>query len=151
MHELVINFKKLHIKAKTPSKKDESDACWDLYSVEDIRFEPGDRYLVKTGIALEIPKGYAGFIWDRSGMAGKGMKVSGGVIDSNYRGEIMVVLQNINPPCENRFGYETVYVKAGDRIAQIHITEVNPFISFNEVPELSSSSRGSSGFGSSGK
>src|SRR4051812_469568 len=92
---------------------DYGDAAADLYSADEItEILPAERKLIGTGIALAIPVGYGGFIWDRSGLAlNRGLTVLGGVIDSNYRGEIGVVLLNT--------GQEAYYVGHGERIAQI--------------------------------
>ena len=99
---------------------------------------------VCTGISLEIPKGYAGFIFPRSSISNTKhfLRNSVGVIDSGYRGEIMVCLYNTSD--------EDVEIKRGDRIAQMIFQEV-PVISLQLREELGSSQRGSNGFGSSGK
>lgn len=97
---------------------------------------------VKTGIALRVPTGHVGLIWDRSGMGFKSIKVFGGVIDSEYRGDVTVCLGN--------FSFFDYTVKAGDKIAQILIQEVK-HSELREVTELDETSRGDKGFGSSGK
>ena len=110
-----------------------------------MTIEPGKTVFVPTGIAMEIPKGYAGLAYARSGLACKqdlapANKV--GVIDSDYRGEFMIALHN--------HGSQNRIVSHGDRIAQLVITPVyTP--GFEEVAELSDTQRGTGGFGSTGK
>lgn len=154
MNEINIKFKKLHPKGQRPFRKGNADACWDLHSIEDVILRPGERLKVRTGIALAIPFGYAGFLWDRSSMGGDGIHRLAGVIDSNYRGEIIVVLQNLNPVYRQLELFDDVpsgvkEIKAGDRIIQIHICEVNPFVTFEDVGEksLEETERGDKGFG----
>ena len=119
----------------------------DLYacSKEKISFNPGETKLIKTGIAMELPEGYAGLIYARSGLATKrGLAPANkvGVIDSDYRGEIMVALHNHTN--------EVKEIDAYERIAQLVVT---PYIKaiFNEVDELNDTIRGTGGFGSTGK
>jgi dUTP pyrophosphatase len=98
--------------------------------------------MIKTGISMAIPDGYVGLIWPRSGLAVKhGLDTMAGVVDSGYRGEVCVVLQN--------HGYEPYNVKAGDRIAQILFQSILS-VQMIETEELNNSDRGQSGFGSSG-
>lgn len=142
-----INIKKISNDAKIPTYGTEYAAGCDLYacSEEKITFEPGETKLVKTGIAMEIPEGYAGLIYARSGLASKrGLAPANkvGVIDSDYRGEIMVALHNHTN--------EVKEIDAYERIAQLVIT---PYVKacFNEVSDLNETSRGEKGFGSTGK
>ena len=154
MHEITVNYTKLHPAAKAPYKKNFEDACWDLFAIEDCTIYPGQVVKVRTGIAIELPKTYQAYFHDRSGMASKGIHMLGGVIDGPYRGELVVVLTNLNlydvfqfpelPPVP----YE---IKAGDRVIQMELKESNPHISFNLVDSVSSSVRGEAGFGSSGR
>lgn len=138
-----IRIKRLKEEATIPTKANVSDAGWDLYALEDVVINPKQRETIKTGVALEIPDGYVGLIWPRSGLSVKqGIDVLAGVIDSGYRGEIMVCLLNTSD--------ETVSIKAGDRIAQILFQPV-PFFEIVEVEELMESDRGDKGFGSSGQ
>jgi dUTP pyrophosphatase len=98
--------------------------------------------LIKTGIAIEIPKGFVGLVWPRSGLAiKKGVSVLAGVIDSSYRGEIGVVLLNTN--------YDDLIIKKGDKIAQLLIQPIET-VNIEEVKELSDTERAENGFGSSG-
>ncbi len=121
------------------------DAGVDLRSVEHIVLKPQERAMVATGLAIALPEGYAGFVLPRSGLAAKhGISIvnAPGLIDSNYRGELKVVLVNTDPE-------ESFSIEIGDRIAQLIVMPV-PTISFEQVEELLDSQRGESGFGSSG-
>ena len=142
-----VNIKKLNENAIIPTYGTEYAAGADLYACmeESVKIEAGDTYFVKTGIAMEIPVGYVGLIYARSGLAcKKGLAPANkvGVIDSDYRGEIMVALHNHSK--------EAVTVENGERIAQLVIT---PYITatFNEVEELEDTVRGEGGFGSTGR
>ncbi len=138
-----INVKKLSSSAKVPTRANNTDAGLDLYSDETVTLLPNSSTLVNTGIAIAIPEGFAGLIWDRSGMAVKNdVHRFAGVIDSGYRGPIKVCLFN--------FSNEVVEVKRGYRIAQILIQEVPHFV-VQEVDNLESTERGEGGFGSTGK
>lgn len=144
---MVINIKKLDDKAITPTRGSEYAAGLDLYARTEYgaqRIEAGRTKKIGTGIAIEIPEGYFGAIFARSGLATKrGLRPANcvGVIDSDYRGEIIVALHNDTEKCES--------VHEGDRIAQIVIM---PYldVQLNEVEELSDSERGDGGFGSTG-
>ena len=142
-----VNIKKLDENAKIPTYGTEYSAGADLYALADapITIDAGATSLVHTGIAMEIPEGYVGLVFARSGLATKknlapANKV--GVIDADYRGEIMVALHN--------HGVESQTVECGERIAQIAIV---PFLKaeFEECDELSDTVRGAGGFGSTGK
>lgn len=143
----VVNIKKLKENAKLPSYGTEYAAGADLYACmeEPVSIAPGEMYLVKTGLAMEIPAGYAGLIYARSGLATKkGLAPANkvGVIDADYRGEIMVALYNHSK--------EVQQIEPEERIAQIVIT---PFLAaqFTEVEELEETVRGDGGFGSTGR
>lgn len=137
-----VNVKLLEKNAIIPTKANANDAGWDLYSIVDIVIPSKQRNTVKTGIALEIPEHMAGLIWPRSGLSvKKGIDVLAGVIDSGYRGEIMVCLYNTSD--------EHVSINRGDRIAQIIFQEV-PCVMMLHQEGLGSSQRGDNGFGSSG-
>ena len=142
-----ISVKKLHPNAVLPTYGSAYAAGADLYALceEELVFAPHETKLVKTGLALEIPEGYAGLIYARSGLASKrGLAPANkvGVIDADYRGEVMVALHN----------HSTVEQKisAGERIAQLVVA---PFLkaSFEEEEELSDTVRGAGGFGSTVK
>lgn len=131
--------------AELPRYAYAGDAGFDLKSTVDIQLKPHERAIVPCGIALAIPEGYAGLVIPRSGLAAKhGISIvnAPGLIDSGYRGEICVILVNLDP--ENAFD-----VHKGDRIAQMMITPV-PQVELVEVDELPDSERGTGGFGSSG-
>lgn len=142
-----IPVKRLRPNAILPTYGSADAAGADLYACleEPISIEPGQSVFVPTGIAMEIPKGYAGLAYARSGLACKrGLAPANkvGVIDSDYRGEFMIVLHN--------HGKLPQTVAHGERIAQLVITPVyTP--GFTEVEELSDTSRGAGGFGSTGK
>ncbi|MBQ6826219.1 MAG: dUTP diphosphatase [Clostridia bacterium] len=142
-----VNFKKLNEKAVKPTYGSEFAAGADLYACEgaEVEIKAGETKLIHTGIAMEIPVGYAGLIYARSGIATKrGLAPANkvGVIDADYRGEIMVSLHNHSG--------ETQVIADGERIAQLVIA---PFlaVNFDEVEELTDTDRGSGGFGSTGK
>lgn len=141
-----INIKKLNDNAKIPTFGSEFAAGFDLYAcnTDPITIAAGKTALIHTGLAMEIPEGYGGFVYARSGLATKrGLAPANkvGVIDADYRGEIMVALYNQSP--------EPQQVAAGERIAQMVIA---PFlkVEFNQVDELSDTVRGAGGFGSTG-
>ncbi len=129
-----------------PSYATPGSAGLDLRAAVDnkVVLEPGERALIPTGIILEIPEGYEGQVRPRSGLAiNKGVTVlnSPGTIDSDYRGEVKVILINL--------GKEKVEIKRGDRIAQLVIAPVVK-VDIEEVEDLSETFRGSEGFGSTG-
>lgn len=140
-----LRIKKLNEKAVIPSYASSCAAGADLYSCEDeLVFAPGETKLVHTGIAMEIPNGYVGLIYARSGIATKrGLAPANkvGVIDSDYRGEIMVALHNHSD--------KETKIDAGERVAQIVIT---PYLTadFIETESLEETARGEGGFGSTG-
>jgi len=139
----MISVQLLDNNAKVPTKANINDAGFDLYSVLDTVIPPKQRKTVRTGIAIQMPEHFAGLIWPRSGLSVKqGIDVLAGVVDSGYRGEIMVCLYNTSD--------EVVDINTGDRIAQIIFQEV-PRVSMEVHETLGSSQRGDNGFGSSGK
>ena len=137
-----LQIKKIDPEAKLPTRAHSDDAGLDLYSVEGCTLQPGERRAVKTGIALAISSGYAGLIWDKSGLALKaGLKTMGGVIDAAYRGEILVIVANLSS-----LPYA---IEKGTKIAQFLIQKVElPEVC--EVSDLDDTLRGDGGFGSSG-
>ncbi len=141
-----VAVRRLHPDAVLPVQAYEGDAGVDLASCEEVHLEPGQRAVISTGIAVEIPEGYAGFVQPRSGLAarhGVGVVNSPGLIDSGYRGEIRVVLLNTDAS-------EPFTVEPGMRIAQLVIAPVAS-VRFVEVAELATSERGTRGFGSSAR
>lgn len=141
-----ISIKKLDSEATLPTYGSEYAAGADLYACtsETITFKPGETKLIKTGLAMEIPSGYAGLIYARSGLATKkGLAPANkvGVIDADYRGEVMVALHNHNTI--------PVSIEPKERIAQLVIT---PYLAahFEETDRLNDTVRGEGGFGSTG-
>jgi len=139
---LKIKVKRLG-ETRLPSYAHEGDAGMDFYSTEDVVLKPGQRHAFATKIAMEIPKGYVGLVWDKSGLSkNSGLKNLGGVVDSTYRGEVIITLVNL--------GQEEYHVKKGDKIAQMLIQHVE-HAAIEESGELEGSVRGHSGFGSTGR
>lgn len=137
-----IGVKRLSPEAVLPTRAHADDAGLDLYGLEDAIIAPSQGKLLRTGIAVQLPKGFFALVADRSSQAKRGIKTAGGVIDSGYRGEIHVVLWNIS-------GAE-LRIQKGDRIAQLLILPVTtPTIT--EVTDLDDTARGAKGFGSSGR
>lgn len=147
--DTVIKIKRLTDTAIVPTKSRKTDAGYDLYADEDIAIYPEDTKLISTGIAFAIPDGYAGLIWDRSGLGSKGIHRHAGVVDSSYRGEVKVALSNSRAR-DVEFTDNIYFISKGDRIAQILFQKV-PHFDLVETEELDDTDRGSSGFGSSGK
>jgi dUTP pyrophosphatase len=140
---MTIYCKLLHKDAKLPVRANPLDAGLDLFSIESAVLHPHSRAVIGTGIAIEIPPTEVGLVWPRSGLAvQKGIDTMAGVIDSCYRGEVRVVLYNTSSfPIE---------VEKGDKIAQLLIQPV-VLCECVEVSDLEDTSRGSNGFGSSGR
>jgi len=137
-----LEIKKLDREAKLPVRAHADDAGLDLFSNEEFSLAPGERKAVKTGIAVAIPTGYVGLIWDKSSVPYKwGVKTMGGVIDAAYRGEIGVIMINLSQ--------EIFKVEKGAKISQLLIQKVElPEVC--EVTELDDTIRGEGGFGSTG-
>jgi dUTP pyrophosphatase len=153
----MLKVQRLHPEAKIPTRAYEGDAGLDLYAVEDkvLPVYNGDERMlefahlpietvveVKTGIAISVPKGKYTRIECRSSLGRKGIRVHGGIIDSGYRNEITVWMQNL--------GNQDYIIKKGDKIAQLVIMSVE-LLEVKEVEELEESERGLKGHGSSGK
>jgi dUTP pyrophosphatase len=146
-HLLQVPFRRLVPEAGMPERAHLGDAGYDLRSVERVDLAPGSRALVRTGISVAIPEGYAGLVLPRSGLAvrhGISLVNTPGLIDSGYRGEIQV-------PLINHDRQETFLIEEGTRIAQLVLVRVAS-ASFAEVEFLESATdgRGEGGFGSSG-
>lgn len=138
-----LKIKKLHPNAKIPSYANYGDAGFDLYVPESITLEPGDRRTIPLGLAVEIPDGYVGLMFDKSSLSHKqGLKTFGNVIDSGYRGEVHAGLINQSGVTQT--------LEAGQKIIQMLIIPVMR-VDIEEANELSPSERGAGGFGSSGK
>lgn len=147
MNDMKIKVKKLYPDAKLPTYSTPYAAGADLYAYtkKDVVVMPHETVFVTTGLAIEIPDGYAGLVYARSGLASKSDLAPAnkvGVIDSDYRGEAFVALHN--------HGQSPQTISDGQRIAQLVVTPVVT-ARFEEVAELSATARGEGGFGSSGK
>lgn len=126
-----------------PEYASEGAAGADLRASEALEIPPGGRAAVPTGLTLEIPPGHVGLVWPRSGLALRlGIDTLAGVIDSDYRGEVRVVLVN--------HGQEPLAVRPGDRVAQLLVQPVER-AAFLRTDELAESPRGPGGFGSTGR
>lgn len=138
-----INIKKIHPDAIIPKHAHTDDAGMDLFAIDAVEMAPNERKSIPIGIAIEIPDGYVGLIWDKSGLSHKyGIKTFGGVVDAGYRGEICIGIMNLS---DKSFKFEK-----GHKIAQLLIQKVES-VEFEEVEELGYSNRGDKGFGSTGK
>ena len=146
-HPLQVPFLRLVPEARVPERAHAGDAGYDLRSVEEVELVPGGRALVRTGISVAIPGGYAGLVLPRSGLAvrhGISLVNAPGLIDSGYRGEILV-------PLINHDRRATFRVESGTRIAQLVFARAGEAV-FEEVEllEAGPDGRGEGGFGSSG-
>ena len=143
----MFDVKRLNNNARVPAKGSEEAAGYDLYSDEHAEVSHGKITKVGTGIAVKIPKGYVGLIKPRSGLAAKhGVDTMAGVIDSDYRGEIHVLLT-----CHDSEPGSGLNIKPGERIAQLLIAPVCNDFEPNEVSDFDDETqRGSNGFGSTG-
>lgn len=138
-----LKIKKLHPDAKLPTYAHATDAGMDLYAVADTVILARQRVRVSTGIAMAIPDGYVGLVWDKSGISYKsGLKVIGGVADAGYRGEIFIGIMNTTD--------EDYIFQKGDKVAQMLIQKVE-HPELVEVDELDDTLRGTGAFGSTGK
>jgi dUTP pyrophosphatase len=162
-----VKIKRLHPDAVIPRYAHEFDAGFDLVAIEDTIIEPGETKLVRTGLAMSLPPGYELQVRPRSGISLRTkLRVVFGTVDSGYRGEIGVIVDNIAPYTDS-FDYyltdisgkdelvdeyyrvDTYIIRKGDRIAQAVIKPVEQ-AQFVEVDELDETERGANGFGSSG-
>lgn len=137
-----LRFKRLHPGAKLPTRGSALAAGLDLYSVERVALQPGARAAVRTGLAVAIPEGFYGRVAPRSGLAVRqGLDTMSGVIDSDYRGEILCVLVNL--------GDAPIEIEPGARVAQLIIEKIAlPEAVWAE--DLDETERGAGGFGSTG-
>ncbi len=140
-----LRFQKLDPRAQVPQRAHPGDAGLDLRALEAARLGPGERIAVPTGLAVEIPEGFAGLVLPRSGLAikhGISLANSPGLIDAGYRGELKVLMINLDPA-------EIFVIEAGARITQLVISPVA--LPESVVAEsLETSVRGDGGFGSTG-
>jgi dUTP pyrophosphatase len=139
---VVLKFKKLHPDAVVPPKSYARDAGIDLCAVEEVTIPARGRASVPTGVALELPSGCVGLVWDKSGLAkNNGITVLAGVIDEGFRGELVLFLANLSD--------EPQTIKKGQKAAQLLVQKVE-HVEIQEADELSPSERGEKGWGSSG-
>lgn len=142
----VLHVRRLDPELPLPAYAHPGDAGLDLHAREDVALAPSERALVPTGLAIALPPGHVGLVHPRSGLAarhGLGMVNAPGTIDEGYRGELKVILVNLDPR-------ETVTLRRGDRIAQLLVQRVER-AAVVEVEELPGSPRGEGGFGSTGR
>ncbi len=140
---LILKIKKLSPDIKIPSYGHSGDAAFDLSARDAVTIQPMERRQVATGLAMEIPAGYVGLVWDKSGISHKGgLKTLGGVVDAGYRGEIMVGIINLSN--------ESYVFEKGHKVAQMIIQKCEA-VEIQEVTELTDTTRGTGGFGSTGK
>jgi dUTP pyrophosphatase len=137
-----LKVKRIHESAKLPSYGHKGDAGLDLYSAVNCILARGELKAIATGIQLEIPSGYVGLVWDKSGISLNGVHRLAGVIDAGYRGEVKIVMVNL--------GDKDFAIEPGMKIAQLLIQPVVE-VSVVNAGELEESSRGEKGFGSTGK
>jgi dUTP pyrophosphatase len=139
---MILKVKKLHKDAKLPTHGHPGDAGMDFYAQEDVFFPALGQAQVHTGVAVEIPEGHVGLIWDKSSISfGHGLKIMGGVIDSSYRGELIMSLKNLSD--------KNVTIQKGHKIAQMLIQKFE-HCDILEVDELSTTVRGEGREGSTG-
>lgn len=139
---MIIKFQKILDEATIPNYAHPGDAGMDFFSAENIVIKPGERNSLRTGVKMEMPDGFVGLIWDKSGLAIKdGIKTMAGVIDAGYRGEIKIVLINLSQ--------KKYQIRKGQKIAQMLIKKVER-AKIEEVKKLNETKRGEEGFGSTG-
>ena len=137
-----VKIKRMNAEAKLPKYAHPGDVGLDLFALEEKKIMPGEHYRFWNGFALEFPEGYAAIVKDKSSISKAGLHTMGGVFDAGYRGEYNVHLVNLSS--------EPYTVEKGDKVAQLVILPIAQ-AEFEEVEELSESSRGVGGFGSTGK
>lgn len=142
MSQSTLQLQAVHPEAVLPTYAHADDAGLDLCTVQACTLAPGERRTISTGIALQLPAGHVGLIWDKSGLSHKaGLKTLGGVIDAGYRGEVMVGMVNL--------GHEPHHFAVGDKVAQLLVQPVvQPTVTV--VDQLDDTTRGAAGFGSTG-
>lgn len=141
-----VRFAKSHEDAITPTRGSSGAAGYDLYAMEEYEIDHGERVMIDTGIVVEVPDGHYGRIAPRSGLAAKhGIDVLAGVVDSDFRSSLRVILIN--------HGNTRFYVSKGDRVAQLVFEKILIPQGLEEVSieELTATERGEGGFGSTGR
>ncbi len=137
-----MNVKKLDPRAKLPLRAHPTDSGADLFALERTILPAHRITKVRTGIAIELPESTSGIIWGKSSVESKGIKAMAGLVDAPYRGELIVCMYNLN---ETEFVFE-----AGQKVAQLVVLPTL-YPTFEEVAELTDTSRGAGGFGSTGR
>lgn len=147
----LVRFKLLHPNAKAPTQGHPGDAGWDLYLPEAVTLVSGRAQKVPLGIAVALPEGWEMQCRPRSSASARNISVAFGTVDSGYRGELMAVVRydSITPPTPGQLA-NAFTLDAGMRIVQAVIKRIYP-ITWQQVDELDSSSRGEGGFGSTGR
>jgi len=136
-----LKVKKLREDAKLPTRGHEGDAGVDFYSIDEVHLPPRERTEVPTGVAIQIPEGCVGLVWDKSSISFRmGLKTMGGVVDAGYRGEVKLCFYNTND--------EEVVFEKGQKVAQMIIQKFENCDILEG--ELDDSIRGEKGFGSTG-
>lgn len=139
---MLVKVKRLHPDAKMPAYANPHDAGMDMFALEDTEVRPGEVAKVRSGLSLEIPEGYVGLCWDKSGVStNHRIKTLAGVIDAGYRGEVLMAVMNL--------GTEPHVFKKGDKVLQMLVQPIER-AEIAEVGELSNTERGAGGFGSTG-
>lgn len=140
---MIIKFAKLKPNAKSPTKANPTDSGFDLYTCEQLHLYPGETAIVPTGIAVELPTGYEAQVRPRSGISAKtGLLVMLGTIDNQFRGEIGIIVKNVGPEIE--------IFDIGAKLAQLVPVKLDEFFLEEVETVCNNTTRGASGFGSSG-
>lgn len=139
---MLVRVKRLHEKARAPAYKTDGAACFDFVAVEPQTVPSGSAALVRTGLAFEVPAGYFMALYLRSSLARCGFTAPTGIVDSDYRGEVMFCIQNGSG--------ERLTIEPGDRIGQGLILP-HPRVEFEFAEQLTATARGTGGFGSTGR
>ena len=137
----IVAVKLLKKTGRLPEKAHDSDAGYDLFAPEDVTLKPGELKQVPIGIAIQLPVGYWAVLRDKGSRALQGMHVTAGIIDQDYRGEVIAVIRN--------YSHKAVTIRAGEKVCQMILHQVYPAMVF-EVDELNKTKRGEGGFGSTG-
>jgi dUTP pyrophosphatase len=140
---MILKIKKINPDSKIPKYAHHDDAGFDLCTIENVLIKKGERFPVPTGLVMEIPEGFVGLIWDKGGVSVKyGIKTIAGVVDSTYRGEILVAVMNL--------GEKDYLFEKGHKVAQM-IIQRKETVEFEEADTLSDTIRGEGRLGSTGK
>ncbi|HAZ07670.1 MAG TPA: dUTP diphosphatase [Elusimicrobia bacterium] len=138
----VLPVRRLDPAAVLPTRAHADDAGLDLYALETATIPPGEGSVLRTGVAVAVPAGHVGLVCDRSSMAKRGLKTAGGVVDAGYRGEVGVVVWNLSRQPHR--------VNQGERIAQMLVVPISTPAPA-DAQDLGATTRGASGFGSTGR